>query len=125
MGVVGLGTFGHHPLQLLLPLLLPFLPPLLLLLSLLPLLQRLSTQGDNLVTDAGRFGWDGTSGEQGQEIQDGSNNQLGGVEAVLEGAVRTLQGCWEKEFHNNSAFEDFKHRRQLLRTRCLHGTSAF
>ncbi len=59
MGVVGLGSLQHHPLQLLLLLLLPFLPPLLLLLGLLPLLQHLSTQGDNLVMDAGWFEWDG------------------------------------------------------------------
>lgn len=57
VGVVGLGAFHHNPLQLLLPLLLPFLPQLLLLLGLLPLLQHLSTQGDNPVTDAGRFRW--------------------------------------------------------------------
>lgn len=56
VGVVGLGTFRHHPLQLLLPLPLSLLPALLLLLGLLPPLQHLSTQGDSPVTCAERFG---------------------------------------------------------------------
>lgn len=35
----------------------------------------------------------GTSGERGQEIEDGCNNQLGGVEAVLEGGVGLYAHC--------------------------------
>lgn len=50
--VVGLGPLRHHPLQLLLSLPLLFSPALLLLLSLLPLFQRLPTQENSLVTKA-------------------------------------------------------------------------
>lgn len=65
VGVVGLGPPQHHPLQLLLPLLLLLPPPLLLLLGLPPLLQSLSTQGDNVVTAGGRCGWGGDFGRGG------------------------------------------------------------
>ena len=71
VGVVGLGTFRHHLLQLLLPLPLLLLPALLLLLSLPPLLQNLSTQGESPVT------WEG-SDWSGRE-EGGGGRWRGGV----------------------------------------------